>query len=137
MLSLNKLEGLEKKILMALQDINKLKSENTLLSNEKSVLKKQLNSLSEKLKVKDDEFSRYESELENTSGQINEINSAAGNLDEKVDILTGKLNEFYGVRENNFFIHEEIIDEKSNSDKIDTTEIEFSDDDFGDIIVLD
>ncbi len=175
MLSLNKLEGLEKKIIIALQDISKLKSENTLLSNENSVLKKQLNSLKEKLEVKKDEFFHCERELENTRGQINEINSVTGNLDEKVDILSGKLNEFYkdgekekkgtgaleksqgkkdkktkkinseesGTREsekargNYSYIFEENVDGKGNTDKTGSIEIEFSDDDFGDIIVID
>lgn len=118
MVSIDKLEDLEKKILTALGDMSNLKSENTMLSGENRVLKKQLNSFNEKLKAKEEELSGFKLELGNTEAQISKIKSTPGHLDVKIDSLNEKLNEYYGKKEKK--IPETISQEKQegkNDDK--------------------
>jgi chromosome segregation ATPase len=163
MISIDKLEGLEKRILITLQDLNNLKSENTMLSNENRMLRKQLNNLNEKLKGREEEFTGNKLELESRVAQISEINSTTGNLDKKVDNLNDKMDEYYGERnerkdeknfsgvskesdaeesvkddKKNLIFQETIEDKKSASHKKETENTEFNeDDDFADVIIVD
>ena len=98
MVTLERLDELEGRILRALELISDLRTENSRLDESNNQLQTENNNLKQTLVLKDQEVAKLRTQIESTSSEFKELKSRETALETKINDMFNKLNSIQNIK---------------------------------------